>query len=354
MIHHCVGSDYILVYSPYDHHPTIPQHQFTIMTTSSSTPVSTTPLATDVLAGLSQYPKKLPSKYFYDARGDELFQQIMRMPEYYLTDCEFEILEKHRQDILDHIGHQRFELVELGAGDGYKTKVLLRHFLERGEDFRYCPVDISGNVLRELEDSLKADLPDLSFNCLPGDYFDMLGDLQGRSKAPKVILFLGANIGNMARAEALGFLQRIRANMLPKDLLLIGFDLKKDPEVILRAYNDPAGITAAFNLNLLTRINRELDANFQLEHFRHWETYNPLTGATKSYILSTRRQSVYIKGLDRTFHFEPWEAMDVELSQKYSIFEVEALLQEAGLTPVQHFTDQRRYFLDSLVKANTE
>lgn len=318
------------------------------MTTSTSVPASS--LASDVQEGLLRTPRKLPSKYFYDARGDELFQAIMRMPEYYLTDCEYEILETHRQDILDHIGHHRFELAELGAGDGYKTKVLLRYFLEQERDFRYCPVDISGNVLQELEESLQSELPSLTFNCLQGDYFDMLEELQCRSDAPKVILFLGANIGNMTREEALGFLRRIRATMRDEDRLLVGFDLKKDPDIILQAYDDPAGITAAFNLNLLRRINRELEANFDLDQFRHWETYNPMTGATKSYIVSTQQQTVTIGALQRSFTFGAWEAIDVELSQKYSLPEVESLLAEAGLTPEQHFQDQRKYFLDTLVR----
>ena len=274
----------------------------------------------------------------------------MRMPEYYLTDCEYEILETHQQSILRSIGHQRFELAELGAGDGYKTKVLLRYFLEKGMDFRYCPVDISGHVLQELEESLKQELPDLKFNCLEGDYFEMLEELQYDSDAPKVILFMGANIGNMTREEAVGFLRRIRTNMRPEDRLLVGFDLKKDPDVILRAYDDPAGTTAAFNLNLLRRINRELDADFDLEQFRHWETYNPITGAAKSYLISKKEQMVTIGALKRSFSFAAWEAIHMELSLKYSLSEAESLLAEAGFSHTQHFQDKRAYFLDTLSK----
>jgi len=319
------------------------------MTTSTSEPAFSS-LAADVKQGLLRSPKKLPSKYFYDARGDELFQAIMRMPEYYLTDCEYEILETHQQDILRSIGRQRFELAELGAGDGYKTKVLLRYFLEKGMDFRYCPVDISGHVLQELEESLKQELPDLKFNCLEGDYFEMLEELQYDSDAPKVILFMGANIGNMTREEAVGFLRRIRTNMRPEDRLLVGFDLKKDPDVILRAYDDPAGTTAAFNLNLLRRINRELDADFDLEQFRHWETYNPITGAAKSYLISKKEQMVTIGALKRSFSFAAWEAIHMELSLKYSLSEAESLLAEAGFSHTQHFQDKRAYFLDTLSK----
>jgi uncharacterized SAM-dependent methyltransferase len=136
--------------------------------------------------------------------------------------------------------------------------------------------------------------------------------------------------------------------MSPGDLLITGFDLKKDPAVILDAYNDPAGITAAFNLNLLERMNQELGADFQLDQFKHWESYNPVSGETKSYIVSKTKQSVYIKALNRSFDFAAWEAIDVELSQKFSLAEIEALAEATGFELVQHFTDQRDYFVDSV------
>lgn len=307
-----------------------------------------TAFARDVLEGLSRTPKKLSSKYFYDERGDKLFQQIMRMPEYYLTDCELEIFESRKEAILQAIGIDHFQLLELGAGDGMKTKVLLRYFLERGVDFQYQPVDISRNVLLELEESLKAELPGLRVKSLQGDYFEVLHELHGGSGKPKVVLFLGANIGNYTLEEARSFLTAIQAELNPGDRLLIGFDLKKDPDTILNAYNDPAGITAAFNLNLLRRMNRELGANFELKDFKHWEAYNPITGETKSYLVSLKDQHVFINKLNRSFHFEAWEAIDVELSKKYSLSELESLAAQAGFTVQEHFFDEKRYFVDSL------
>ncbi len=307
-----------------------------------------TAFARDVLEGLSRTPKKLSSKYFYDERGDKLFQQIMRMPEYYLTDCELEIFESRKEAVLQAIGLDHFQLLELGAGDGMKTKVLLRHFLERGVDFQYQPVDISRNVLLELEESLQAELPGLRVKSLQGDYFKVLHELHGGSGKPKVVLFLGANIGNYTLEEARNFLTAIQAELNPGDLLLIGFDLKKNPDTILNAYNDPAGITAAFNLNLLRRMNRELGANFELQDFKHWETYNPANGETKSYLVSLKDQHVFIKELNRSFHFEAWEAIDVELSKKYSLSELESLAVQAGFTVQEHFFDKKRYFVDSL------
>lgn len=316
---------------------------------SSSNKVQSSSLASDVLSGLCQNPKRLPSKYFYDEEGDKLFQKIMHMPEYYLTNAEHDIMEKHRSSILQTIGHQSFDLVELGAGDGYKTKVLLQYLLDQNIDVRYCPIDISGHVLIELENSLKSEFPALTFHCLEGDYFDMLEHLRIRSNTPKVILFMGANIGNMTPEEAQGFLHRIQENMNSGDFLLVGFDLKKDPQLILDAYNDSAGITAAFNLNLLYRINRELGANFNVSQFKHWETYNPQTGATRSYLISKVDQEVYFPTLKKTIFFAAWEAIDVELSQKYSLCEIQSLTQKAGLKIVKHLHDQKKYFVDSIL-----
>lgn len=312
--------------------------------------ISSSDFAQDVLKGLSQYPKHLPSKYFYDEQGDKLFQDIMHMPSYYLMNCEHDIFEEHKAAILEAIGYDAFQLLELGAGDGYKTKVLLEYFLEAKAAFQYKPIDISSNVLDELEQSLKQQWPALPVQPMAGDYFDMLHKVREEADVPKVVLCLGANIGNYPFERARDFLKAICQELNKGDKLLIGFDLKKDPEVILNAYDDPEGVTAAFNLNLLRRINRELGANFDLQAFRHWETYNPITGATKSYLVSKVEQHVFIKALNQSFHFDAWEAIDVELSQKYSLAEVEAVANAAGFEVEQHFTDRNRYFVDSLWK----
>ncbi len=302
--------------------------------------------AEDVLSGLSQSPKKLPSKYFYDARGDKLFQDIMNMPEYYLTNSEYEILNTQKSAILNLIGEDPFDLIELGAGDGTKTKLLLEYFLDRGADFCYSPIDISGNVLKHLKADVEEKWPDLHCEPLQGDYFTVLEDLSHTVHIKKVLLFLGANIGNLTLSRAEDFLRHVGEYMSEGDLLLIGFDLKKDPQIILDAYNDPAGITAAFNLNLLRRINRELKADFQLGQFKHWETYDPVTGATRSFLVSTREQKVHI--LDETIHFDAWEAIDVELSQKYDTHMIEDMASSTGFKVVKHLFDSRRYFVDSI------
>jgi len=307
--------------------------------------------AKDVIKGLSANPKSLPSKYFYDEKGDKLFQRIMRMPEYYLTDCEFEILDRHKEKFLQIFGSDHFELIELGAGDGMKTKLLLEHFVAQGADFSYCPIDISGHILANLEADVHRRWPTLDIRPLRGDYFEMLDTMRRESAHRKVLLFMGANIGNMEVAAAKSFLAELRQHMDKEDLLVIGFDLKKDPQVILDAYNDAAGITAEFNLNLLYRINRELGANFQLPQFKHWETYNPHTGAARSFLISLQEQEVYFSDLDRYFSFAAWEPISVELSQKFSLKEVEAMAAETGFERIQHFQDKRSYFVDSVWRA---
>jgi len=306
--------------------------------------------ALDVKEGLNKHPKELSSKYFYDQRGDKLFQDIMNMPEYYLTNSEFEIFERQKETIASIFGQRPFDLIELGAGDGTKTKILLQYFLEQGLDFQYEPVDISKNALLLLEADLKENLPNLIVNSQQGDYFEVLKDLKKDTSRSKVVLFLGANIGNFSKEQAQSFLQELANTLNPNDLVLIGFDLKKDPAVILEAYNDKAGITAAFNLNVLHRMNRELNANFDVDAFKHWESYDPITGATRSFIVSTAAQQVYIGALDETISFEAWEAIDVELSQKYSLSEIKKLANHSDFEIVEHLFDEQKYFVDTIWK----
>jgi len=305
--------------------------------------------AKDVKAGLSAKPKSLPSRYFYDAKGDRIFQQIMRMPEYYLTDCEYEIFDRQRQDILDTVNPGRkFNLVELGAGDGYKTKVLLKHFLNSEANFEYFPVDISGDVLQHLKNDLSQNFPGLKVRPLNYEYFKALEKLNELDDSPKVILFLGSNIGNFSPQAALSFYHHLNEVMQVGDMLLNGIDLKKDPDVILEAYNDKTGITRNFNLNLLERINRELEANFNIDKFKHYPSYDPESGEARSYLISLENQEVTIESLEQTFHFKRAEPIHMEISKKYSLEEIEELAHQTKFEVKEHFTDSRRYFVDSL------
>ena len=315
---------------------------------TSSAPASPNTAFRDaVLTGLRRQPKRLSSMYFYDARGDALFQRIMRMPTYYLTDCEYAIFERQRAALLRAFGTAGFDLIELGAGDGTKTKVLLEHFTEAGVPFRYQPVDISEAALQQLQLDLASTLPDLSVEPLCGDYYDVLGRLPTHTDRPRVILFLGANIGNYEEEQAREFLTLLRTRMRTGDRLLVGFDLKKDPQTVLDAYNDPEGITAAFNLNVLARMNRELGADFDLDRFKHWESYDPVTGDARSFIVSKSNQTVRFAD-GNEIEFGAWEAIRVELSKKYSRADINALGEAAGFGAPQYFSDERGYFVDAL------
>jgi dimethylhistidine N-methyltransferase len=306
--------------------------------------------AEDVREGLSSEPKYLHSKYFYDEAGDNLFQQIMELEEYYLTECEAQIFENNKDKILDSFSNngEVFDLIEFGAGDGMKTKILLNHFVDNNVDFNYIPIDISKSVLDGLTEDLKRTLPKLVIKPICDDYFHALEELNKIDFNMKVILFLGSNIGNFRGDNAIPFLKHLGADMSKKDQLLIGFDLKKDPRVILDAYNDKKGITSEFNFNLLDRINNELGGNFKRENFSHYPTYNPITGETKSYLISLEHQSVRLEKLSQSFTFEKWEPVFTEISQKYSLRDIDHLANHSGFKVEKNFFDQKRYFVDSL------
>jgi dimethylhistidine N-methyltransferase len=302
----------------------------------------------DVLEGLNKSPKKLFSKYFYDKTGDKIFQQIMNMPEYYLTHCELDIFKNKTKELADSIlgNDTPFDLIELGAGDAMKSSFLLKHLVDKGVDFTYMPIDISGNILSVLNEKFRDELPSLKIISLEGDYFDMLDKATSISKRQKVVLFLGGNIGNMDLEESNHFCRELSRKLNPGDLLLIGFDLKKNPHTILNAYNDAAGITASFNLNLLVRINRELDADFDVSRFQHYQTYDPVSGACKSYLVSLAKQHVHIGST--VFKFEENELIDMEISQKFSQEDISKLAKDSSFHILNEIKDSKSWFVDSV------
>ncbi len=306
--------------------------------------------AQDVLLGLSSKPKSIPSKYFYDATGDKLFQEIMAMPEYYLTRKEFEILENQHEAILEKILSKKepFNLVELGAGDGLKTKILLRHLDKVGAEYTYFPIDFSGTVLAELKESLADELPNLEVKTIEDTYRGSLLKREWENGRPSFILFLGGNIGNFPLKEAHDVLDHLRIGTVFGDEVLLGFDLKKNPQTILDAYHDKDGVTREFNLNLLRRMNRELGANFVLENFMHWPSYNPVNGECRSHLVSLKNQNVDILDLNQAFEFEAHEPIFTEISKKYSLSEIKKLAQRSGFELKESFLDQDRYFADVL------
>lgn len=308
----------------------------------------------DVMHGLSAKPKYLHSKYFYDQYGDSLFQQIMELEEYYLTRCEYEIFQNHKEDLLGKIwkNGQPFDLIELGAGDGKKTRVLLEYFLTSGVDFIYKPIDISVNVLNLLAENLRESLPGLKLQPIVGEYFHALEKIETESGRSKVILFLGSNIGNFRKPAAKEFLSLLASSLVKGNMLLLGVDLVKDPKVVARAYNDCKGITRAFNLNLLSRINRELGGNFDLEKFEHFPIYNPISGTARSFLISKVNQSVTIEKLNAIFHFNAWEAIHTEYSHKYRLDELTSLAEASGFEIIKYYADSRNYFVDGLWQVN--
>jgi len=322
----------------------------------SSTTTELSQFAEDVLRGLSSMPKELSSKYFYDDEGSRLFQEIMKLPEYYLTGCEHEIFSNQADEIFQAFSNgsaalesmPAFDLIELGAGDGTKTAVLIGHFLKQNVELTYSPIDISQEALDALSAKFSAEFPSLNIETRTGDYFRILKSLKGGSGRRKILLFLGSNIGNFSRDKALDFFSNLRGVMNDHDLLFIGFDLQKDPHVIVPAYDDAAGVTAAFNLNLLKRINRELGANFDVEKFTHYANYRPVEASARSFLISRENQSVHIDALGRTFEFDQWEAVFMEISQKYSLKMIDELARESGFEVKQNFFDSKNYYCDSL------
>lgn len=301
------------------------------MQDTKTTLTNTSEFEKEVSQGLTDKPKHLSSMYFYDKKGDKLFQDIMAMPTYYLTDSEYEILESNKEEISNlFTGFGSFDLIELGAGDGKKTKILLKEFSDKKIDFTYVPIDISDNALNQLQNSIEKELPEVQVQPFQGTYFEALKEINNRENR-KIILFLGSNIGNLEHEQAVVFMNKIQKLMQPEDLLFMGFDQKKNPQTILDAYNDKEGVTAAFNKNVLARINTELNANFDLEQFLHWEVYDPETGTAKSYLVSKIEQTVQIENLDLTVDFKQWETIHTEISQKYDYEIITWLAKESGL-----------------------
>ncbi len=302
----------------------------------------------DILNGLQAENKHLPSKYFYDETGDKLFQQIMACPEYYPTRCEMEIMQhqsaKMARMFAEH--DSSFDLVELGPGDATKSWYLLRELQKTEARFTYYPIDISSNVIGWLEDRLPSTLPGLRMQGLNGDFLEQLLQVNTFSGKRKIVLFMGANIGNMTPQQATVFCRELHEHLQPGDLLLTGFDLKKHPRMILDAYNDRQGFTREFNLNLLKRINNELDADFDVDQFEHYPVYDPLTGACKSYLISRIAQEVHIA--DRVIRFEENEPIYMEISQKYTLPEIEFMAIQSGFSPVHTFLDSKKWFADVL------
>lgn len=297
-------------------------------------------LAADVEAGLSAHPKTLPPKWFYDRRGSELFQRICALPEYYPTRTERAILEANAESIQTAIGAHPV-IIELGAGDAAKTRVLL-HRLPPWST--YVPVDISGPFLASVAAELRAELPDLRIEPVVADYHLALDLMDRFEPGRRTVLFIGSTIGNLEPSEALDLLQRISGRLVPGEHLLLGTDMRKSADVLVPAYDDAAGVTAAFNRNLLVRINRELDATFDVASFAHEARWNDAEGRMEMHLVSRFEQTVTVHAIERTFEFAAGESIHTENSHKYRRSEIEALASRAGLRRVDGWADAQGWF----------
>lgn len=303
--------------------------------------------AIDVLTGFSSTPKRLSTKYFYDDTGSELFRAISQHEDYYLTRSEYEILSANCKRLPEIMGEEEIDMIELGAGDGHKSELLLDCFLAAGVKVNFFPIDISTKAMEMLGESI-GPRPGLSVHGLIGDYFSGLRFVRERSARRQLVLFLGSNIGNFDRLQNLDFLRRLWNSLNADDYVLIGFDLKKSISKLISAYSDSSNYTRDFNLNLLARINRELGGDFDLSGFQHYAMYNPVLGAMESYLLALRDQCVYIEALQREFTFTAFEPIHLEYSFKFLPGDISYLSEQTGYAVVENFTDPDKCFISSL------
>ncbi|HSB69028.1 MAG TPA: L-histidine N(alpha)-methyltransferase [Candidatus Methylomirabilis sp.] len=307
--------------------------------------------ARDVKTGLTSSPKRLPCRYFYDREGSYLFEAICRQPEYYLPRAERESLVRGAAEMVSGCAPGTV-LIELGSGSATKTRVLIEALLARQKSLRYIPIDISRAILEESCHELLRDFPALDVTAMACEYQEGLARLNGAAGAPKLILWLGSNIGNLERVEATRFLRQIGGLMSPADHLLVTIDLRKERAVLDSAYDDSQGFTARFNLNLLVRINRELGGRFDIRTFRHRAFYNEGPGRIEMYLVSSRPQCVPIDDLGIEVSFAEGEAIHTEDSYKYSLAEIDALAGAAGLrVERQWFDGGRRLSVNLLAHA---
>ena len=299
----------------------------------------------EVLRGLASRPRSIPPKFFYDEEGSRLFQEICELPEYYLTRTEIGILRAHAGEMAEHIGLGRL-LIEFGSGSSEKVRLLLGALRPAA----YMPLDISREHLWSASRTLAAEYPDVAVHAVCTDYTqDMALPYDSPDNAAgdqiglrKLAFFPGSSVGNFDPEGALAFMHRVSRLVQPDGGLLIGVDLKKDPRLLHAAYNDAQGVTAAFNLNLLARMNRELEADFDLASFRHRAFYDEGLGRIEMHLVSLRDQTVTVAG--EQFHFEPGEGIHTENSYKYGLEEFQALAAQAGFRPVKVWTDPARLF----------
>jgi L-histidine Nalpha-methyltransferase len=307
--------------------------------------------AEDVRKGLSSEPKRLLPKYFYDELGSQLFDAICLLPEYYLKRAENEIIERYAEEIVASVEGNK-TLLEMGSGSASKTRLIIEALLNEQDDLLFIPVDISASALDSSSRILLQSFPRLRIEAYAADYFDGLAELTRKQRGRTLALFLGSNISNFGRDEAPAFLRALRRVLRKGDALLLGADLKKDRRILEPAYDDALGLTAAFNLNLLSRVNRELDGDFDLRAFKHHAFYNEELGRVEIYIESSRAQVVTIKKLGMEVRFKAGERIHTENSYKYDLSGIAQLAEETGFRCARTWLDSQARFSSNLLLAS--
>ena len=318
------------------------------MTAIKNPAVLVSPIAEEVLRGLSACPRRLPPKLFYDAAGSHLFEQITETPEYYPTRTERGILKKYAGEIIRQAGNN-LTLVELGAGSASKTQVLIEALLRRQLRADFYPVDVSSSALQGALATLNGHFPRLRVAPIVADYTHKIPDLNSLP-GRKLVLFIGSTIGNFEPDEAMAFLKNVHRSLQPDDALLIGFDLIKDDGVLYAAYNDTQGVTAAFNKNMLVRINRELGGSFDLDAFEHVAFWNRRKSCIEMHLESIYEQTVWVEDLGRGFHFERGERIHTENSYKFNAESIARLLRRSGFKLETQWTDAQGWFCEALAR----
>ncbi|MGW1346925.1 L-histidine N(alpha)-methyltransferase [Kribbella sp. NPDC002412] len=304
-------------------------------------------LREDVRAGLTAEPKWLPPKWFYDARGSELFEQITRLPEYYPTRAEREILQTRAREIAAIT--KAHTLVELGSGSSEKTRLLLDGLRDHGTLTTFVPLDVSESALRDAADTINADYPALDVHGVVGDFTAHLDKLPG--DAPRIVAFLGGTIGNLLPAERETFYASVRDVLEPGEWLLLGTDLVKDPKTLVAAYDDSAGVTAEFNKNVLRVINRQLGADFDVDAFSHVAIWDAGNEWIEMHLRADRAMRVLIPEIHLEVDFAAGEELSTEISAKFQPHTVHAELDKAGFTEAAWWTDSEARFALSLWQA---
>ena len=298
--------------------------------------------ALDVREGLTASPKHLPAKLFYDEVGSQLFEQITELPEYYLTRTERSILERYAVDILQQAGSS-LTLVELGAGTATKTCILIEELVQRQNRTLFYPIDVSASALDEAVRNMSRQFPTLRVNPIVADYTGGVPALS-RISGRKLVLYIGSSIGNFEPPQAIRVLRRIRQTLRPGDALLLGADFAKSSKILVPAYDDAQGVTAAFNKNILARLNRELEADFDLDAFRHVALWNRRCSRMEIYLESTADQSVFVPAIDLDVKFKAGERLHTENSYKYTEAMIESILRESGFTLEHTWCDRKKWF----------